>query len=173
MHKIFEKPYDIKLPTPHKEEAEFGKAKSGLGMCRSCLSFYYAKSWHLKCPIFPTETKNREIQVELSLCPACRMIRNKVYEGRLIIRNVPARSIPELESLIRSYGARAYNKDCQHRLINLSRTKNHLEVTTTENQLATRLAKKIKDAFNRVRIRTIYSAAPSDASLVRVEFLSV
>jgi hypothetical protein len=72
MQKIFEYPYSIKLPSPRKEEAEFGMATPGLGMCRECMSFYYTKSWHHSAPVFPHEMKNEQLLVRLLLCPACR-----------------------------------------------------------------------------------------------------
>ena len=40
----------------------------------------------------------------------------------------------------------------------------------TENQLANKLAKKIKDAFNRVDIRIANARAPSDFNLVKIAF---
>lgn len=172
MPKIFEYPYSIKLPLPHKEEAEFGYARSGIGMCKECMSFYYTKAWHHDAPSFPYEMKNEELLMRLLLCPACRMVKDKMYEGKLVIEHVPERSADDLEKMIHSYGARAYEKDCQHRLVDVQRIKDYIIVTTTENQLATRLAKKIKDAFNRVYFRATYSKAPSDVSFVKMSFIS-
>lgn len=46
------------------------------------------------------------------------------------------------------------------------------EVTVTENQLANKLAKKIKDHFNKVTAKTRFAGAPSDVAEVTIEFPS-
>ena len=156
---------------PHREEAEFGQVRPGLAMCKSCFSFQYNKSWHHDAPTYPPEAQNEKLLVRITLCPACRMIKERMYEGKLVIENVPTRFSEELERLIRSYSERAFNEDCQHRLIDLKKINNYFVVTTTENQLATKLARKIKNAFNGVKFKAFYSKAPSDTSLVRATFL--
>ncbi len=58
----------------------------------------------------------------------------------------------------------------------LKKTKIGLEITTTENQLAVKLAKKIKDTFKpacagrKVDMKISYSPAPSDVAYVKIVF---
>ncbi len=113
------KSYPLRLPPSRTEFEEFGLAMAGRAVCSGCGSFYFEKSWH-----HPSRDKSKIYGAPFIMCPACRMIKDRVFEGELI----------------------------------------------TENQLANKLAKKIKDAFNRVDIRIANARAPSDFNLVKIAF---
>ncbi|KKT74294.1 MAG: hypothetical protein UW74_C0026G0006 [Candidatus Giovannonibacteria bacterium GW2011_GWC2_44_8] len=113
------KSYPLRLPPSRTEFEEFGLARAGRAVCSGCGSFYFEKSWH-----HPSRDKSKIYGAPFIMCPACRMIKDRVFEGELI----------------------------------------------TENQLANKLAKKIKDAFNRVDIRIANARAPSDFNLVKIAF---
>jgi len=159
------KSYPLRLPPSRTEFEEFGLAMAGRAVCSGCGSFYFEKSWH-----HPSRDKSKIYGAPFIMCPACRMIKDRVFEGELIIENVPEKSFGELEKLIRAYSARAFEEDCQHRLIDLLGYEDSIVATTTENQLANKLAKKIKDAFNRVDIKITNARAPSDFNLVKIVF---
>src|SRR3989344_7511898 len=155
--------YSLKLPPSRTEFEEFGYAKAGRAVCPECSSFYFEKSWH-----HPSRDKSKIYGAPFFMCPACQMIKERVFEGEVIIENIPEKSFDDLEKLIRSYSARAFAEDCQHRLIDLLSYRDSIIATTTENQLATKLAKKIKETFNRVDIRITNARAPSDFNLIKV-----
>ena len=113
------KSYPLRLPPSRTEFEEFGLARAGRAVCSGCGSFYFEKSWH-----HPSRDKSKIYGAPFIMCPACRMIKDRVFEGELI----------------------------------------------TENQLANKLAKKIKDAFNRVDIKITNARAPSDFNLVKIVF---
>lgn len=181
MAKIFKKSYDIKLPKSQREAEEFA-AKKGLVLCENCGAVYYKKHWHhnlerLNLP----EIKNvadvgkKNTPVKFLLCPACAMIKNKQYEGRIVIQNIPEEIQTELEKLILGYSKRAYDRDPMHRLIEVSKdtpalNKNTWQVTVTENQLANKLAKKIKDTFNKAKSKVKFNAEPGDVAEIVIEF---
>ena len=160
----------MKMPNPHKEEAEFGKGKKGIFICRQCGSCYYLKAWHHS---FEKISANHNLALkdfQPTLCPACSMIKNKQHEGEVIIHHIPSQVQDGLIALIRSFGDKAFDRDCQHRIISISLQKNLLLVTTSENQLAAKLAKKIRETFHAKRVRIVHNTAPSDIATVSLFF---
>jgi len=82
--------------------------------------------------------------VRFTTCPACMMIKNHTYEGEVIIRNIPKKFEGELFRLITAYCTRATKRDPQDRVIAIKKQRGGYRVTTTEDELAVKLAKKIK-----------------------------
>ncbi|HUY69737.1 MAG TPA: hypothetical protein VMU70_01850 [Candidatus Tyrphobacter sp.] len=152
-----------KLPYPHKEEAEFLKPPRGMLGCESCSAVFYKKSWHHK----PAAMKKRS---GLTICPACALIKNRQYEGRIIIENTPLKLKPELVGLIKSFARKAYERDSQDRLIAIKEIGKEIQVTTTENQLAVRLGKKIRETFKKPSLEIRQPSAPSDVVYVKLTF---
>lgn len=173
MGKVFEKQNIVKLPESRTEREEFGSAKKGLIVCKSCGAYYYKKSWHHDARSFVAtrEQKGKRIELKFSECPACVMIRHGLFEGRIVISNIPPRYWNELAHLIKGYCRRAEANDPLDRLIAISKKGDMATVTVTENQLAAKLARKIKDVFNRhVKISITHAKHPSDVSIVRISF---
>ncbi len=168
MPKIFRKPYSVKLPKSAHEVEEFGGGKKGFILCPDCDSLYFKKSWHHDFKELKTENVN--LPVNFKLCPACQMIKNKQYEGRVILKNVPKKYSDELEHFIVGFCGRATDRDPMDRLIEIKKSGAEWAVTTTENQLANKLAKKIKDVFNKLNSKTKFSQEPSDVVEIAVEF---
>lgn len=171
MSKAFKKQNIIKLPQSRTEREEFGLAKKGLIVCKTCGAYYYKKSWHHDAKKFVAEREGHRIVPKFSECPACAMIRHGLFEGKIIISDIPANYWSEFSNLIKGYCKRAEAKDPLDRLIALTKTGTTAIATLTENQLAVKLAKKIKDVFNRhAKISITYAQSPSDVSIVRVSF---
>jgi len=163
-------PSKIQLPKSAREAGPLKKERKSLAMCKKCNAFYYKKSWHHSTDtLSPREA--RKLNVEFRLCPACKMISERLYEGKLTIENVPNKFRVELLNLIKSFGKRAEQIDSQHRLIEIGHERGNIVVTTTENQLAAKLAKKIKGVFNKVDVRFSHSKEPYEVERVRVKFL--
>jgi chlorite dismutase len=72
--------------------------------------------------------------------------------------------------LVEAFGRRAKQKDNQHRIISIKKNKSDLVITTTENQLAVKIAKKIKNTFKKTDIKISYSPAPSDVVYIKLDF---
>ncbi len=160
----------VKLPKSGHEIQEFGGGKKGILVCEDCDAAYYKKFWHHS--LLNLKSAKEDVPVNFTLCPACKMIKNRQFEGKVTILNVPEKSSKELINLIKGFCDRAYSRDPLDRLIEIKKLKDSLAVTVTENELANKLGRKIKDAFNKVKVKTSFSAAPSDVALVTVEFLS-
>lgn len=159
-------PPAARASTEPRYKAEHG----GVAICTACHAFYYAKSWHHNADLIsPREA--RRLKIAFTLCPADKMIADGLYEGEVVIKNAPPHLHLELLNLIKGFGARAYARDNQHRIIGIRRSKNTFIVTTTENQLAQKLARKIKDAFNKVARTVAHSEEPYETERARVTFL--
>ncbi|MEK7555588.1 MAG: NMD3-related protein [Patescibacteria group bacterium] len=153
---------------PRTEKHEMPKGKLGLVLCKECNAAYYKKSWHHNLRHF--KELREDLRVSFVVCPACNMIKNKQFEGQIEIINIPLKISEELINLIKSFCRRAYERDPMDRLIGIKNTKGGLEATTTENQLAVKLAKKIKQTFKKVDMKISYSPTPSDVVYVKLEF---
>ena len=170
MRKMFEKPRDIMLYQERTEEQEFGRAKKAYRICSKCRAVYFTKSWHHIDAIDVAKIKKRST-LWVTRCPACQMIADHQYEGALTIKDIPKKFADELLHLIKAFSKRAYEKNCQHRLIAVTKeSQDAWTVTTTENQLASKLAKKIKDVFDRVELKVAYSKQPDDVVRILVRF---
>jgi len=161
----------IKRPRSQHEVEEFGKGKKGLLICEKCSNFYYLKAWHHSADAYIAKRENKDMPVGFTLCPACTMVKNKQYEGRVLIKNIPEKLRSELMGLIEGFCRRAYDRDPMDRLITIKKEGRDFSVTVTENELANKLAQKIKSTFNGVKTKTSFNKEPGDTALVVVEFL--
>lgn len=168
MSKVFRKSYNIKLPNSQHQTEEFGGGKKGIILCPDCNSSYFKKSWHHDFKGLKTENVN--FPVNFKLCPACQMIKNKQYEGRIILTNIPEKYSDELGHLIVGFCRRATERDPMDRLIEIKKSGTEWTITTTENQLANKLAKKIKNVFSKFSSRTKFNREPGDVAEVKMEF---
>jgi len=178
MNKLFKKQSAhsiVKNPERHKvsKHDEYHHSHKGVAVCKKCHNVLFRKEWHrpgvqLSDQILLARKKG----VHFVLCPACTMVRNKMYEGELFIRNVPEKYEVELVNLIASYNERAQKRDPQDRVIKIEKRAGGYRVTTTENQLAVRLAKKIKSAFGRGRVdmRIAHSKEPYEVDRIYLAF---
>lgn len=153
---------------------EFPRGAKGIIFCDTCGIVYYKKSWHHNLRHFKSFASDsvsaKDAPVAFRTCPACRMIKNRQYEGLVRLFGVPKNLSPEVERLIRGYGERAYRRDPLDRVIGIKKTSGGYEVTTTENQLAQKLARKITETFKTARLKVSHSAHPSDAAFITITF---
>jgi len=166
------KQYTDKMVSSHTEEHEIPKGKLGLVFCKDCNAVYYKKSWHHNLRNYKNIREN--LPIKFSLCPACKMIKNKQFEGEIIIKNIPSGIFNELEHLIMTFSRRAYERDPMDRLVAIKKNKSEMTITVTENQLAVKIAKKIKDTFKsakwRIDMKISYSPQPSDVAYIKLRF---
>jgi hypothetical protein len=164
-------------PKFRKEEAEFGPGKTDILVCRKCQAFYWYKSWHHRLEDYPELKETKDLKY--ALCPACQQILDKRYEGEIILRGVPEKFKKDILKLVENFGRRAAFADPMDRIISVkekvvrrpaakrkrgadSRKEfkglKDIQILTTENQLAKRLAKKINEIFGRkLSLSIIYS----------------
>ncbi len=165
-----------KAPLSKKSQQEF-KAVVGVVLCKSCGAAYHKKSWRHgmeefnKAETASISSDKKDVPVKFALCPACEMIKNHQYEGRITVKNLPAGSEGSLGELVEGFGRRAHDQDPMHRLIESKKLENgNWEITTTENEMANKLAHKIKTSFSHVKSRTHFAGDPSDVAEITIEF---
>ena len=155
------------------EHNQYGKALKGLTVCEVCNNVFFKKSWHHadSHPDFQVELAKKEFHK--TLCPACKMVKENMFEGEIIIEHTPEKIEEELINLISGYCERAMKHDPQHRLIKIEKKPGGwLRITTTEDQLAGKLAEKIKDTFHKADVKISYSAEPQEVCRAKVVFLT-
>lgn len=160
--------FNIEFPTQDIKKKEFPLGEKGVIVCPVCHSVYYKKSWHHS----KDKVSNAKVKLSKKLCPACQMIKDKEFEGQLTIGGFPPDLKADLIQLIKNFCQRAFKRDPMDRLIGIKTESGGLTVTTTENQLAVKLAKKIKEVFNKykVQIKISYSPEPSDVAYIKINF---
>lgn len=135
------------FPKKRENISEFKKGSREYVICPECSSVYYHKSWHRAFEGDKHFTENKN--VKFAICPADKMIKNKQFEGQIILENVPEILRGDLFNLIENMGERAFKHDPMDRIISIKDKKDAIEVLTTENQLAVRIAKKIQNIFGK------------------------
>ena len=168
MAKIFHKPYNVNLPKSKRSEQEFA-AHKGIVLCSDCGAAYFKKRWVHGLEKINTAGKT-DLPVSNGICPACQMIKNQQYEGRIMIKNFPDGQAQELEGLVRGFGERAFDRDPMDRIIEIDKSGSTWRITTTENELANKLAHKIKNQFKNAKSRTHFAPEPSDVAEITIEF---
>ncbi len=165
----FGKPYKSPpAPLGRKAMQEFS-AHKGIVVCKTCGAAYFKKRWvhgleELKVP------ENKDEPVAFAACPACQMIANHQYEGRITVKNLPENHTQQLEEIVRGFSKRAFERDPMHRLIELKRDGANWVVTTTENEMANKMAHHLKESLRASKSRTTFAGDPSDVAEIVIDF---
>ena len=167
----FPKNFPSHFPKSKKEEAEFGKGKGkeDILICKKCKSVYWYKEWHHQLDDYPGLRKSKRLK--FTICPACQMILDGKFEGEIILEGVPEKLKKEIKKLAQNFGKRAFEKDPLDRIISIKENREgDVRILTTENQLAQRLAKKIKQTFAQKGKISISHSKKESTLRVKVKF---
>ena len=113
-------------------------------VCERCGAVYAAKTWRagdrtVKTPLFG---------VRWTVCPACRQVAEGEYFGRVLIRGAYAAAHEaELRARVRGVAARAAYTQPERRIVSMERTAGGIEVLTTSQKLAHRIARSLMKGF--------------------------
>ena len=161
----------LELRASRTDWKENPKGKQGIIFCAVCNAVYYKKAWHHNLRYY--KNLREDLNVSFATCPACTAIKNNEFEGRITINNVPKHIAEHLENLVHAFTHRAYQKDPMDRLIAMKKTNGGMEITTTENQLAVKLAKKIEEVFKKSTAKISYARSSRDKAVdIKMEFLA-
>jgi hypothetical protein len=111
--------------------------------CERCFAIYRDKTWR-------AAGAGRRVPADVTwtLCPACAQVEAQEYFGRV---RVTAALAPGRESEVRrriwNVERRARVTQPERRLVHLGRTRGGLEVLTTSQKLAHRIARELEKAF--------------------------
>lgn len=162
----------IKQPPRLKDESRIWNPKHGPAFCVKCRNYYDKRSWK-----YPTRKTWRELEkdeqrkVKFVVCPACRTIREHLFEGEIEIKDIPQAFMVDLLRLIYRFAETAEAHSPEHRLIAISGNAKKLTVRTTENQLAAKLAKKIAESFKKhASANVAFSREPYEKEFIRLAF---
>lgn len=128
-------PVATKLPAP-KEPT----------VCDRCGAVYSRKTWRRSHRITGDFLK----EVNWGICPACVEVREVAYHGRLILRGLFAGAAEKRDPIRRridNVAARAAYTQPERRVVSIERQGDDMEVLTTSQKLAHRIAHEIVKAF--------------------------
>lgn len=166
--------YRKKIERSKKEEQEFGPGKKEFLACETCNAVHYDKSWHHGFTDYRHLNENKE--VKFAVCPACQMLKDNRFEGKVVIENAPEEYREEILNNIKNTGERAYKRDPMDRItsIKVQSTRDNgqaIEVTTTENQLARIIAQQVGRAYKKAKVDIEWSKEESVARIT-VRFIN-
>ena len=162
--------WNTEKPPRKNEVQEFSRGKRGIIICDVCSAAYFKKRWYHG--LEKVKAQNQKLAVSFGACPACKMVNNRQFEGKITLNNVSKKYEKEVLNLVTAYGFRAWDRDPMDRIIAVKKMKNGIVITTTENQLANKLARKLKQVFNKVVRDISFSPAPSDVVYITIMFTS-
>ena len=151
---------------PASEREEFGPGKKGYILCPEGKEVYFKKSWHPNLESLPE--LNEEKSVKFELCPAHQMLKDRQYEGEVIVENLKEENREELTNLIKNRGQEAERRDTLHRILKIEQLPGGIRVETSENQLAQKIGKAIESHYKKSAIKIQLSSGKSDLVKVRV-----
>lgn len=151
-----------------KAAQEFGPGRKDFVLCPVGGEAYFKKSWHASLSESPNLSESKGIQYRL--CPFHQMVKNKQFEGEIIIENVPDKNRDELVRLIERGGEHATRSDPMDRIIRIEAKKGTIRVETSENQMAQKIANKIRSRFSKTRRRVSRGKGNSDVVRIRISF---
>jgi len=132
-----------------REESEFGLGQKEFLKCSDCGVIYFDKSWHHG--FFEEKLKHlkESRQFKFTFCPACKMKKDRVFEGELTIKlktyNLKLKT--DILNTINNSDKQARERDSMDRILWTEEREDGTHVFTSENQLAVKIGKKLKSSF--------------------------
>lgn len=154
-----------KFPLPKKEEQEFGPGKKDILICPDCNAAYFEKNWHHELEEY--KNINPDKNIKFVRCPADEMKRKGLFEGQVIIENIPSGKGKEIVNQIQNIGNRAFERDVLDRILDFNYSGNKIDVKTSENQLALSIGKEVALAHKNSDVSIKFSKK-EDIARVRV-----
>lgn len=138
-----------------KNKGEEKKGQKDIIVCSQCEAFYWYKSWHHSLDAYPHLKEEKE--VKFTTCPACKLIKEGKFEGEVLLENIPEEKKEEVLNFVRNFGEEEFKRDPLARIISIEEiAKGMIRILFTQNQLAKKLAKRLKKTF-KTQNRIIFS----------------
>jgi RNA polymerase subunit RPABC4/transcription elongation factor Spt4 len=142
--------------------AQKGRAPEDPSVCDVCGSIYTAKTWRRDRPL-PAKLINA---AAWTICPACKQAKSGEYFGRVLIRGSNAISnLDAIRARIANVERRAEFTQPERRIVSSKWDGATLEVLTTSQKLAHRIARELQKAFGG---RARYTWSDQDGALTAV-----
>ena len=140
--------------------AQKGSPPEDPSVCDLCGSVYTAKTWRRDRPL-PAKLVNA---AGWTICPACKQAKSGKYYGRVLVRCAPA-SLDAIVARIGNVERRAEFTQPERRVIGSKWDGSTLEVLTTSQKLAHRIARELQKAFGG---RARYTWSDTDGALTAI-----
>jgi NMD protein affecting ribosome stability and mRNA decay len=144
---------DKSPPVAHKQKF------SDPSICDRCGAVYSGKSWRRGRRVAP-EVMNRARWVE---CPGCAQAASGEYHGQVLITVPPGVSRDSVSARLKNVERRALLTQPERRIVASNWNGDTLEVLTTSQKLAHRIAREVEKAFGG---RAHFSWSDDDGSLL-------
>jgi NMD protein affecting ribosome stability and mRNA decay len=115
--------------------------------CGGCGAVYYRRRWTLTPPPEVRDWAEFRDGTSVTLCPACRKIRDRYACGELRLLGIRPREKREILLLLRNEEERARQKNPLERIMRLEQSGSDWRVETTTEKLAQRLGRALEKAF--------------------------
>jgi NMD protein affecting ribosome stability and mRNA decay len=132
--------------------------------CPRCNAIYHHKTWRLDERRVPFDVHGA-LPVAEAMCPACLQARDREYYGRVFLCAGRFLSSHErdIRARIANVAARAAYTQPERRIVKIARRSGGLEVRTTSQKLAHRIANELVKAFHG---RATYDWSDRDGELL-------
>ncbi|WP_333649330.1 hypothetical protein [Candidatus Binatus sp.] len=142
--------------------AQKQRAPEDPSVCDSCGSIYTAKTWRRNRPL-PAKLINA---AAWTICPACKQAKSGEYFGRVLVRGSSASAnLDAIRSRIANVERRAEFTQPERRIVSSKWDGATLEVLTTSQKLAHRIARELQKAFGG---RARYTWSDQDGALTAI-----
>lgn len=123
------------------------EAPADMAVCRRCGAVYHEKRWVLKDEL-PAKLKAAPYAEEV-FCPGCQKVRDGYPEGFLTIEGEFVKAHrDEIMELLRNKAAKVRSINPLEAIIEIKTDGGHIEVTTTTEKFAQKIAQFMEKAFN-------------------------
>jgi NMD protein affecting ribosome stability and mRNA decay len=120
--------------------------QSEVAACVKCHAVYKNKRWYLSENIYRSMAGQSDVAG--IICPACRKIKDGFPGGIIKISgDFIQEHSDEIMNLVRNEETRAKGFNPLERIMKINRTKDGYEITTTNEKLAQRIAKRLERAY--------------------------
>jgi NMD protein affecting ribosome stability and mRNA decay len=119
---------------------------SEMAICKKCRAVYHNKRWYLDDELYQKKASLKD--TERILCPACLKIKDKFPGGVVrLTGEFLYKHKEEIMNLIRNEEERARGFNPLERIMEVSKIKKGMEITTTNEKLAQRIARSLERAY--------------------------
>jgi hypothetical protein len=142
--------------------AQKGRAPVDPSVCDICGSVYTAKTWR-RSRALPAKLINA---AAWTICPGCKQAKSGEYFGRVLVRGSNAiANLDAIRSRIANVERRAEFTQPERRIVSSTWDGDTLEVLTTSQKLAHRIARELQKAFGG---RARYTWSEQDGALTAI-----
>jgi len=162
----------VKFPRQSSGEQrdQYWQEHGGVEVCEIGGNARFKKHWYSNEPEALSRHEGSDApERSTTTCPACQMKKQNVFEGEIVISGATPEQSQEIQNLARNFDSRAKQEDPQDRILSIE-DKKTLRITTSENQMAEKMGKKIAESFKRSTIAISHSKEPYEVSRITINF---